>query len=108
MLASQADGDGSVMLRRPWLMSDSLTYQYASRMRPWWPADRPDIVSEAVRVLELAGSVQVRALASGSWGVHFEAGAPAIFHLVEHGECWVRVSDQTPMRLVRGEVILVK
>lgn len=72
------------------------------------PVDRPDIVSEAVRVLELAGSVQVRALASGTWGVHFEAGPPAIFHLVEHGECWVRVPEQPPMRLVPGEVVLVK
>jgi AraC-like DNA-binding protein len=73
-----------------------------------FPTEPPDIVSEAVRVLELAGSVQVRALASGSWGVHFEPGPPAIFHLVEHGACWVRVPEQAPMHLVAGEVVLVK
>jgi AraC-like DNA-binding protein len=65
-------------------------------------------VSDALRVLELSGSVQVRALASGTWGVHFEAGQPAIFHLVERGECWVRVPHHPPVRLRPGEVVLVK
>ena len=50
----------------------------------------------------------MRALASGTWGVHFEAGQPAIFHLVERGECWVRVPDHPPVRLRPGEVVLVK
>jgi AraC-like DNA-binding protein len=61
-----------------------------------------------LRVLEVVGSVQVRAVASGSWGVHFEAGEPAIFHLVEHGEGWVRVPDHVPIHLLPGEVVLVR
>ena len=96
------------MLRRPQDISSDPMNQYASRVRPWWPEDKPDILSEAVRVLQLAGSVQVRALATGTWGVHFEAGAPAIFHLVEEGESWVRVPDHAPVHLVPGEVILVR
>ena len=89
-------------------MSRALAYGYACHVRPWWPADQPDVLSEVLRVLEVVGSVQVRALASGNWGVHFEAGNPAIFHLVEHGECWVRVPDHVPVHLIPGEVVLVR
>ena len=97
-----------VMLCRLLFISSSPLNGYASNVQPWWPADRPDVVSEAVRVLEVAGSVQVRALATGTWGVHFDAGPPSIFHLVEQGECWVRVPEHVPVHLVPGEVILVK
>jgi AraC-like DNA-binding protein len=69
---------------------------------------QPDVLSEVLRVLEVVGSVQVRAVASGNWGVHFEAGSPAIFHLVAHGRCWVRVPDHAPVQMVPGEVVLVR
>jgi AraC-like DNA-binding protein len=74
----------------------------------WWPPDRPDLLSEAIGAIELAGSVQVRAVASGTWGIHFEAGDPAMFHIVERGECWIRVHDHLPLRMVPGEVTLIK
>ena len=74
----------------------------------WWPPDRPDLLSEAIDAIELAGSVQVRALASGNWGIRFEAGNPAIFHIVERGECWIRVDDYAPTCLLPGEVALIK
>jgi len=76
--------------------------------RVWWPPDKPDLLSEAIGAIELAGSVQVRALASGNWGIHFDAGDPAIFHIVERGECWIRLEDHGPLRLLPAEVAVIK
>jgi AraC-like DNA-binding protein len=59
-------------------------------------------------VIDLVGCAQVRAIATGNWGLHFEAGEPAMFHLVERGECWIRVPEYPPVRLVPGEVVLIK
>jgi AraC-like DNA-binding protein len=59
-------------------------------------------------VIDLVGCAQVRAMATGNWGLHFEAGEPAMFHLVEVGECWIRAADFAPLRLVPGEVAFVK
>jgi AraC-like DNA-binding protein len=74
----------------------------------WWPADRPDLVSEVVSTLGLAGSVQVRAEASGPWGVHWDAGRPAMFHLMELGDGWISVPGEAPVHLSQGDVVLLK
>jgi AraC-like DNA-binding protein len=73
-----------------------------------WPAAGPDLVSEVMSAIELAGSVQVRAEVSGAWGVHWEGGSPAMFHLMERGEGWILIRDQPPMRMDQGDVVLLK
>jgi hypothetical protein len=79
-----------------------------STARVPWPADRPDLISQVMSTIELAGSVQVRAEVSGAWGVHWKGGSPAMFHLMERGEGWVLIRDHPPMRLDQGDVVLLK
>ncbi|MBV9358561.1 MAG: cupin domain-containing protein [Chloroflexi bacterium] len=45
---------------------------------------------------------------SGAWGVHWDAGRPAMFHLMQLGQGWIRLPGQPPLPLAQGDVVLLK
>ncbi|WP_077001362.1 AraC family transcriptional regulator [Variovorax sp. KK3] len=77
-----------------------------------------DALSEILRVVRLVGAIFIHARFSAPWcyqsppaevaAPFLEPGAErvVIFHLITHGECFVEMAGEPPVRLVAGDAIV--
>ncbi len=68
-----------------------------------------DLLSDVFSRLRLSGDLYFTTDFAGGWGVHIPPDQQAIrFHLVVHGECWVKVDGaDEPTMLREGEFVLI-
>ena len=67
-----------------------------------------DVLSNVCRSLRLAGGVYFRCQMAKPWGMDIAAQHDAMFHLVECGECWLRMATiDPPLAFVRGDLVVV-
>jgi AraC-like DNA-binding protein len=77
-----------------------------------------DALSETLRVVRLVGAIFIQARFSAPWcyqSPRADAAAPVlepgaervvIFHLITHGECFVEMDGEEPLRLTAGDVVV--
>ena len=77
-----------------------------------------DALSETLRVVQLVGAIFINARFTAPWCYKSPCAAAAapilepgaervvIFHLVTEGECYVEMSEQPPVRLTAGDVVV--
>jgi len=77
-----------------------------------------DALSETLRVVQLVGAIFINARFTAPWCYKSPSAAAAapilepgaervvIFHLVTEGECYVEMSEQPPVRLIAGDVVV--
>lgn len=67
-----------------------------------------DILSDIFETVQLRGMLYFRTDFTPPWGTTIpELGRATRFHYVLSGECWLRVGDRVPRRLVAGDLVLV-
>ncbi len=68
-----------------------------------------DVLSDVFATLRLHGGVYFRAELSGAWAIEVPAERRRIrFHLVRHGDCWVKVrAHQDPVLLTEGDLAII-
>lgn len=66
-----------------------------------------DLLTHLARAADLEGRLLARNALHGRWGLSFECGRSAGFHVIVQGECWLRVGERAPQCLRRGDVALV-
>ena len=66
-----------------------------------------DAVSNLLKSLRVRSSVFCVANMGAPWGFVVQARDVASFHLVVEGDCWVQVDGTDPLRLDRGDLVLV-
>jgi len=66
-----------------------------------------DTLSEILRTINLSGTVYARANFSSPWGIEFDSGIFAQFHLVVSGHCWLNIKDSKEhMRISAGDIVV--
>jgi AraC-like DNA-binding protein len=66
-----------------------------------------DAVSDLLRSLVVESSVFCTSELHAPWGFSVESSAVAKFHLVLEGSCWLKLDDRAPVRLRRGDLVLL-
>jgi AraC-like DNA-binding protein len=66
-----------------------------------------DAVSDLLRSLAVESSVFCRSELHAPWGFSVENSTVAKFHLVLAGSCWLTLDDRPPVRLGRGDLVLL-
>ncbi len=66
-----------------------------------------DIVADIVAATRRGSIVYNRSRFHAPWGVSVPAGRLASFHVVTSGACWLTRDGHDPIRLTRGDVVLV-
>jgi AraC-like DNA-binding protein len=67
------------------------------------PSD--DVLAQILEQTRLRGRVYCQSVARAPWGLRFDEGAGAMFHVVTAGACWLFVGS-TRRQLVPGDVVL--
>ncbi|GJM11384.1 MAG: transcriptional regulator [Lysobacteraceae bacterium] len=65
-----------------------------------------DALSQILSKLRFRAGLFTHARYCGTWAVDTSGMKPATFHLVQDGDCWLRLGDQAPRRLMRGDFVL--
>jgi AraC-like DNA-binding protein len=66
-----------------------------------------DAVSDLLRSLAVESSVLCTSELHAPWGFSVESSTVAKFHLVLEGSCWLKLNDRAPVRLGRGDLVLL-
>jgi AraC-like DNA-binding protein len=66
-----------------------------------------DAVSDLLRSLAVESSVFCTSELHAPWGFSVEGSTVAKFHLVLEGSCWLKLDDRAPVRLGRGDLVLL-
>ena len=67
-----------------------------------------DVLTDVLYSLRLKGSLYCRSELSAPWALPFLKHEAAVFHVVERGECWLKLDDEpAPLRLSSGDVVLL-
>jgi hypothetical protein len=67
-----------------------------------------DVLSEVLASVRLGSAVIGRASLRRPWGISVDPMRNAAIHVVQQGECWLRLAgDRGPIRVSEGDVILV-
>ncbi len=67
-----------------------------------------DVLDDVLTMTRIGGGVSGRLTARAPWGLHFDGGGAANFHIVVRGECWLRLDGDTePVHLREGDVTLL-
>ena len=66
-----------------------------------------DVVADIVATTRRGTAVYSRNRFHGPWGIRVPGGHVASFHAVTSGACWLLPDDGRPIRLGRGDVVLV-
>jgi AraC-like DNA-binding protein len=68
---------------------------------------RPDALSNVLQDLRLTSASYCRTDMSAPWGIEIPADEGAIFHFVVDGSCWLQTQSAKPIRLERGDLVLL-
>lgn len=71
------------------------------------PATEDDPLGLALATLRLSGARYCASRLSAPWGISFAERACAMYHAVDNGSCWLRVSGAAPLAMDRGDVIVL-
>ena len=67
-----------------------------------------DVLSDVLRAFRLRGTLYFRGEFRAPFGVQVpRTDFAARFHVVLHGRCWVRVCDESPVLLQRGDLLVI-
>jgi len=66
-----------------------------------------DAVTDLLTALTVHSSVYCLSELRAPWGFQVDGANVAKFHLVLEGDCWLRVDDETPLRLAAGELVIL-
>jgi len=66
-----------------------------------------DALSEVLQDLRLASSSYCRTEMRAPWGIEIPSDEGAVFHFMVEGSCWLRPRSGRPLRLTRGDVVLL-
>lgn len=67
-----------------------------------------DALSDICASLRLVGGVHFRCALATPWGMDIGAQCEGMFHLIETGECWLRMAPlAAPLHLRRGDLVVV-
>ena len=69
-------------------------------------ATRTDVLSQVLTLIRLRGELVYSADLRGPWSIAFQKGA-AHFHFIEQGEAWVKTLGAEPIRVKRGDMLLL-
>jgi AraC-like DNA-binding protein len=66
-----------------------------------------DTLSEILKTINLSGTVYKRINLSSPWGIEFDSGIFARFHMVVSGQCWLNVIDSNEqIRMSAGDIVI--
>ena len=66
-----------------------------------------DTLSEILKTINLSGTVYKRINLSSPWGIEFDSGIFARFHMVVSGQCWLHVKDSNEqIRMSAGDIVV--
>ncbi len=64
-----------------------------------------DILSEILKTINLSGTVYKRINLSSPWGIEFDSGIFARFHMLVSGQCWLNIKDSNKqIRISAGDI----
>ena len=66
-----------------------------------------DILSSILRRIHLRGSVYFSSCFCSPWGLDIGQDERASFHIIERGQCWLQLTDQEPVSLVTGDIVIL-
>ncbi len=66
-----------------------------------------DLLADVLRVADVRGTVAATVHAGDPWGLRLFRISGAAFHAVTAGTAWLRLSDQPPIPLMPGDVVLL-
>jgi len=66
-----------------------------------------DALSEVLQDLRLAGASYCRTDVVAPWGIEIPSDEGAVFHFMVEGACWLRTESRKPVRVERGDVVLL-
>jgi AraC-like DNA-binding protein len=69
-------------------------------------APTDDVLTQILEQTRLRGRVYCQSVARAPWGLRFDDGAGAMFHVVTAGACWLFVGS-TRRQLVSGDIVLL-
>ena len=67
----------------------------------------PDALSEVLQDLRLSGAHYCRCEVAEPWGIDLLPREQATFHFLAKGRCWLQTSDEPPVRLDAGDMVLL-
>lgn len=67
-----------------------------------------DVLADVLSRAGMRGGVFALSRISGDWGVELEGGSAIGIHAVTAGEAWVELDGHDPVRLLQGDVALVR
>jgi AraC family transcriptional regulator, alkane utilization regulator len=83
------------------------------------PLDPADVLSDVLRVIHLSGAIFFHADVAAPWAARTVSAADlarvllpgarqlALFHVIEHGHCWIALDGADPLELAAGDVVLL-
>ncbi|CAA0092461.1 RCS-specific HTH-type transcriptional activator RclR [BD1-7 clade bacterium] len=67
-----------------------------------------DVLSDILRTMHLRGSIYFGSCFCAPWGLDIEQGEKASFHIIERGQCWLRMDHlDEPVPLVGGDILIL-
>jgi AraC-like DNA-binding protein len=66
-----------------------------------------DVLTDVLTATRVTGGVSGRLTARAPWGLHFDEGGVANFHIIVRGSCWLRREGAEPVLLQEGDVTLL-
>lgn len=71
------------------------------------PMTHVDVLTDWVRTLENHGMLLSRSSMNAPWGMHIPASPTLVLHLIQQGDCWVRMQGLPDLHLQEGDLLLV-
>lgn len=69
-------------------------------------SNEEDALSSVLARLRLTAGLFTEATLCGSWAVDTSGQRMSTFHLVQSGDCWLRLNDEAPRRLHAGDLVM--
>lgn len=66
-----------------------------------------DVLTDWLREIVTSAVVLSRSRVPAPWGMKITARDRVMFHIVTEGACWLRRSDEAPLRLLQGDLVLL-
>lgn len=66
-----------------------------------------DVLTDWLREIVTSAVVLSRSRVPAPWGMKITAHDRVMFHIVTEGACWLRRSDEAPLRLLQGDLVLL-
>src|SRR5687768_14546018 len=67
----------------------------------------PDVLSHVLQDLRLTGASYCLTDMAAPWGIEIAAAEGPVFHFIVEGSCWLRSTSGEPLRLGRGDLVLL-